>query len=83
MPKFCSQWVTNPSNPTVATNAKASVTPPNCASTPHKEVTSRRRRPPARAVDTAYVSSAPKTAPRTAVTADSTVEWTKADTIWG
>src|SRR5450759_51047 len=83
MPMFCSQRVTNPWNPTVATNAKASVTPPNCASTPHSEETMRRSWPPSRPVETAYASSAPKTAPRTAVTADSTVEWMKADTICG
>src|ERR1019366_3889569 len=83
MPMCWSQRVTNPWSPKVATNAKASVTPPNCARTPHSEVTSRRRRPPSRAVDTAYARSAPKMAPRTAVTADSTAERTKADEICG
>src|SRR5665647_2377650 len=83
MPYFFSQRVKNPWELKVAMNAKASVTPPNWARTPHTEATSRRIRPPSRAVETAYASRAPRTAPRTAVTADSTVEWMKADTICG
>ena len=38
----CSQIVTKPCMPTVATKANASVTPPNWASTPHDAVTIRR-----------------------------------------
>src|SRR5665647_2294233 len=60
MPDFWSQRVKNPWELKVAMNANASVTPPNCARTPHTEVTSRRTRPPSRAVDTAYARSAPK-----------------------
>jgi hypothetical protein len=51
--------------------AKASVTPPNWASTPDAAVTMRRSSPPGRAVASAYASTAPSTAPMTAVTAES------------
>ena len=70
-PRSRSQTVTSPSKPTVARKAKASVTPPNCASTPEAEVTTRRRTPSGLPVTTAQASSAPKTAPVTAVIADS------------
>ncbi len=71
MPKtFCSHTVTNPVKPNVARNANASVTPPNWASTPQAAVTTRRRTPPGAAVEIACASSAPRTAPTTAVTAE-------------
>src|SRR5919112_5637579 len=63
--------VTNPDRPMVAMNANASVTPPNWASTPDAAVTARRSSPPGFAVTRAYASTAPNTAPATAVTADS------------
>ena len=68
---FCSHSVTKPVKPNVARKAKASVTPPNWASTPQAAVTTRRSTPSGSPVETAYASSAPSTAPSTAVTADS------------
>ncbi len=45
--------MTKPLSPIVAMNANASVTPPNWASTPHAEVTTRRIRPVGFAVTSA------------------------------
>ena len=56
--------------PSVATKAKASVTPPNCATTPDADVTLRRRTPLGLPVTTAYARSAPANAPTTALTAE-------------
>ena len=46
------------------------MTPPNCASTPHTLVTSRRRAPSGRPVTTAYAARAPTTPPISAVIAE-------------
>ena len=61
-------------------NAKASVTPPNWARTPQAEVTKRRSAESGLPDTIAYASSAPKTAPMTALAADSSMllmnDWT-------
>src|SRR5207245_10852742 len=69
--------VTNPVVLSVARNAKASVTPPNCASTPEAEVTARRRRPRGLPVTTAYASRAPANPPARALTRETTAPFTK------
>ncbi len=63
--------VTMPSKPSVARKAKVSVTPPNCARTPAAALTERRSRPSGLPLTTAQASSAPRTAPISAVIADS------------
>ena len=60
--------------PMVAVKAKASITPPNWASTEQAATTVRRRMPVGFAVDTAYASSAPMAAPVTAEMADSPID---------
>src|SRR5207245_2361943 len=69
--------VTNPVVLSVARNAKASRTPPNCASTPEADVTARRRRPRGLPVATAYASRAPASPPASALTRDTTAPFTK------
>src|SRR3984893_144956 len=59
------------------------ITPPNWASTPHAEVTMRRKMPRGLPVAIAYVRSAPSTAPPTAVTADRMTLFTTAPTMYG
>src|SRR5690349_11286812 len=83
IPALAKRRVRNPVAPKDARKAKARATPPNCARTPHKEVTKRLVTPFGGAVDTAYASSAPSTAPATAVTADSTRECQSADVTAG
>ena len=69
--------------PNDATNANASATPPNWASTPHSEVTKRLVTLLAFAVLTAYARMPPITAPANAVTADSTTELRRARSTAG
>ena len=63
--------VSTPLNPIVATNAKASMTPPNWASTLHTEMTRRRSAEVGGLVTIRYASSAPRNAPTIAVVPDS------------
>ena len=74
--------MTKPLSPIVAMNANASVTPPNWASTPQAEVTSRRTTLSGPAGHHRVARAARRsTAPRTAVTADSVMLRTNASTM--
>ena len=60
--------VTRPLKPNVARNAKASMTPPNWASTPDAATEIWRSTPPGPPADTAQASRPPKIAPMRAET---------------
>src|SRR6218665_3547295 len=75
--------VIRPCAPTVAINANASMTPPNCASTLQAEFTSDRITPPGREPIRAKHRIAPDTAPTSAVTPDSTSDPPKARRMVG
>ena len=57
--------------PSVATNANASATPPNWASTPHSEITARRTIEVGGLLTISQASTAPSTAPMSAVLPES------------
>ncbi len=63
--------VSTPLKPTVARNAKARATPPNCASTLHSDTTVRRKNDSGGRLTISYASTAPRNAPMIAVDPDS------------
>ncbi len=63
--------VTRPLNANVARKANASITPPNCASTPDAATTTWRSSPSGSPDATAQASSPPSIAPARAVATDS------------